>query len=83
MRPKRSNKPDNVEQTVRDIRRAIHRQFSVEEEIRIVLAGLRGEQGIADLCRKKGISQNLYYGGQVYSQCPPRHSRPLTNMPGV
>ena len=32
-----------------------------EEKIRIVLEGLRGEDSIAELCRREGISQNLYY----------------------
>ena len=47
---------------VRDIRRATRRQFSAEEKIRIVLEGLRGEDSIAELCRKEGIAQSLYYG---------------------
>src|SRR5919107_3579296 len=46
---------------VKDIRRATRRQFSAEEKIRIVLQGLRGEDSIAELCRREGISQNLYY----------------------
>jgi transposase len=46
---------------VRDIRRATRRKFSAEEKIRIVLEGLRGEETIAELCRKEGIAQNLYY----------------------
>jgi hypothetical protein len=41
-----------AEQTVRDIRRATRRKFSAEEKIRIVLEGLRGEDSIAELCRK-------------------------------
>ena len=49
------------EETVRDIRRATRRHFSAEEKIRIVLDGLRGEDSIAELCRKEGIAQNLYY----------------------
>jgi transposase len=53
--------PQNAEETVRDIRRATRRQFSAEEKIRIVLEGLRGEDSIAELCRKEGIAQNLYY----------------------
>jgi transposase len=43
------------------IRRDTRRQFSAEEKIRIVLAGLRGEDSIAELCRREGIVQNLYY----------------------
>src|ERR1700675_1616236 len=53
--------PQNAEETVRDIRRATRRQFSAEEKIRIVLEGLRGEDSIAELCRKEGSAQNLYY----------------------
>ena len=50
-----------AEQVVSDLRRATRRQFSAEEKIRIVLEGLRGEDSIAELCRREGISQNLYY----------------------
>src|SRR6266853_5697972 len=53
--------PDSAEKTVRDIRRATRRHHSAEEKIRIVLEGLRGEHSIAELCRKEGINQNLYY----------------------
>ena len=50
-----------AEKTVRDIRRATRRQYTAEEKVRIVIAGLRGEDSIAELCRKEGINQNLYY----------------------
>jgi transposase len=46
---------------VRDIKRRTRRKFSSEEKIRIVLEGLRGEESIAELCRREGISPNLYY----------------------
>ena len=49
-----------AEQVVSDIRRATRRQFSAEEKIRIVLQGLRGEDSIAELCRRESISQNLH-----------------------
>ena len=52
---------DSTEKAVRDIRRATRRHYSAEEKIRIVLAGLRGEDSIAELCRKEGINQNVYY----------------------
>src|ERR1700746_1449063 len=45
--------PDSAEKTVRDIRRATRRHHSAEEKIRIVLEGLRGENSIAELCRKE------------------------------
>jgi transposase len=50
-----------AEQVMKEIRRATRRQFSAEEKIRIVLSGLRGEDSIAELCRREGIVQNLYY----------------------
>jgi transposase len=50
-----------AEQLVKEIRRATRRQFSAEEKIRIVLTGLRGEDSIAERCRREGIVQNLYY----------------------
>lgn len=52
------SKPEAV---VREIRRQTRRKFSAEEKIRIVLEGLRGEVSIAELCRREGISPNLYY----------------------
>ena len=51
----------NTEKHVKDIRRKTRRKFSSEEKIRIVLDGLRGEYSIAELCRKEGINNNLYY----------------------
>lgn len=51
----------SAEQHVRDIRRRTRRKFSAEEKIRIVLAGLRGEASIAELCRREGIAEGLYY----------------------
>jgi transposase len=51
----------DAEQTVRDIRRRTRKQYSAEEKIRIVLSGLRGEDSIAELCRREGIAESLYY----------------------
>ena len=60
MKPRRDTKSEG-DKLVRDIKRATRRKFSAEEKIRIVLAGLRGEDSIAELCRREGIHQNLYY----------------------
>jgi transposase len=46
---------------VKDIRRATRKQYSAEEKIRVVLDGLRGEHSIAELCRREGIAESLYY----------------------
>ncbi len=61
MRQKQPYQKDSAEKAVKDIRRKTRRRFSAEEKIRIVLEGLRGEESIAELCRKEGINQNLYY----------------------
>jgi transposase len=55
------SKGRDSESVVREIRRKTRRKYSSEEKIRIVLEGLRGEEGIAELCRREGISPNLYY----------------------
>jgi len=52
---------NDPESKVREIRRKTRRKFSAEEKIRIVLEGLRGEDSIVELCRREGISSNLYY----------------------
>ena len=54
----KSQKPESV---VRQIHRVTRRKFSAEEKIRIVLEGLKGEQSIAEICRREGINPNLYY----------------------
>lgn len=65
MRPKSSNAKSRIkapaEAVVKDIRRATRRHFSAEDKIRIVLDGLRGDDSIAELCRREGIAQSLYY----------------------
>ena len=50
-----------AETVIRDIRRATRRHFSAEEKIRIVLEGLRGEESIAEICRREGIASSMYY----------------------
>ncbi len=61
MRAKSSSAKRPAEQVVKDIRRATRRHFSAEDKIRIVLDGLRGDDSIAELCRREGIAQSLYY----------------------
>ena len=50
-----------AEQVVKAIRRATRKQYSAEEKIRIVLEGLRGEDSIAELCRREALASNVYY----------------------
>src|SRR3954451_23709197 len=57
----KSGTPISSERIVKDIRRATRKQYSAEEKIRIVLDGLRGEHSIAELCRREGIAESLYY----------------------
>ena len=60
-RQKSMSLKDGAETAVRDIRRKTRKQYSAEEKIRIVLSGLRGEDSIAELCRREGIAESLYY----------------------
>jgi len=61
MKQKPSGRPSSSEQTIRDIKRKTRKQHSAEEKIRIVLDSLRGEDSIAELCRREAIAQSLYY----------------------
>lgn len=54
-------KKTSAANTVRNIRRKSRKRYSGEEKIRIVLEGLRGEETVAELCRREGISESVYY----------------------
>ena len=56
-----SKKKSTSTSYIQDIKRKTRRKFSAEEEIRIVIEGLRGEESVAELCRREGIASNLYY----------------------
>jgi transposase len=60
MRPQQDSR-EAVEKTVRDTKRRTRRHFGAEDKIRVILQGLRGEESIAEICRKEGLHQNLYY----------------------
>ena len=61
MRQKSNSNTLSSEEMVKGIRRATRKRYSAEEKIRIVLDGLRGEHSIAELCRREGIAEGLYY----------------------
>ena len=61
MNKKSVGSKEAAEKLVKNIRRRTFRKYSAEEKIRIVLAGLRGEESIAALCRREGIAESLYY----------------------
>ena len=58
MEPKAKQSPESV---VREIKRQTRRKFNSEEKIRIILEGLRGQDSIANICRKEGIAPSIYY----------------------
>jgi transposase-like protein len=64
---------ESAKQVVKEIRRVTRRQFSAEEKIRIVLTGLRGEDSIAELCRREGTSR---------TEAPPNWWTPLLSSGG-
>jgi transposase len=58
MGPKAKQAPEAL---VKEIKRNTRRKFNSEEKIRIILEGLRGEDSIANICRKEGIAPSIYY----------------------
>ena len=58
MRPETQHSPESV---VRQIKRNTRRKITAEEKIRIVLEGLKGEESIAEICRREGIAPSMYY----------------------
>ncbi len=56
-----TKKKSSSQSVVKEIKRRTRRHYSAEEKIRIVLEGLRGEDSIAELCRKEGLNPNVYY----------------------
>jgi len=57
----KSGPQSSAEHHVREIRHQTPKRHSTEDKIRIVLKGPRGECSIAELCRREGIDQSLYY----------------------
>ena len=62
MRQKTEATKQSAAAVIKDIRRVTRKQYGAEEKIRIVLDGLRGEESIAELCRREGIAASMYYG---------------------
>jgi transposase len=54
-------KKKNASSLISELKRKTRRNYSSEEKIRIIIDGMRGEMTIAELCRKEGLSQGLYY----------------------
>jgi transposase len=61
MSQKSDNPNPSSDRLLKDIRRATRRQYLAEEKIRVVLDGLRSEHSIAELCRREGVAESLYY----------------------
>ena len=61
MKQKTERHQDGAERVIKDIRRKTRKRYTSEDKIRIILAGLRGEDSIAELCRQEGLAQSQYY----------------------
>ena len=62
MRRKPGAKQSHGEKVIKDIRRATRKQYSAEEKIGVAFDGLKGEHRVAELFRREGLAQSLYYG---------------------
>ncbi|MBF9018668.1 MULTISPECIES: transposase [unclassified Oceanispirochaeta] len=58
MIPTKSFAPESV---VWDIKRETRRHFNAKEKIRSILEGWKGEDSIADICRKESLHPTKYY----------------------
>jgi transposase len=56
-----TNQKQSPENFIKDVRRKTRRLFSSEQKILIVMEALRGENSTAEICRKHGIHQTLFY----------------------
>lgn len=56
--PKRG---ETARQQIHKAKAVSRRQFSAEEKIRIVMEGIRGDQSIAELCRRERVHPTVYY----------------------
>ena len=54
-------KKKSASSLISELKRKTRRTYNSEEKIRIIIDGIRGETTIAELCRKEGISQGIYY----------------------
>jgi transposase len=39
-----------------------YRSWTAQQKLEIVLAGMRGDRSVRDVCREHGIAETLYYG---------------------
>ena len=71
MKQKSQTRQTGAAETIKDIRRATRKQYSAEENTRIVLDGLRGEETIPELCRIEGIAQSIFsqHGSRANLSC--------------
>ena len=46
---------------IKEVKRKTRTRFSLEEKVRIVMMGMRGEEKVADICRQFGIAESVYY----------------------
>ena len=54
-------KPESASQLIKSVKQRTRRKYSAEDNIHVVLAGLRGELTVAALCRQENLHQNIYY----------------------
>jgi transposase len=56
-----SEPKESAAQLIKTVRRQTKTRYSAEDKIRVILEGLRGDHPVAELCRREGISANVYY----------------------
>lgn len=52
---------ESAREIIRHVKRYGRRRVRGEDKVRIVMEGLRGEEPVADLCRRERITKGAYY----------------------
>ncbi len=52
---------ESAQQLIQTVRRRTKAKYAADDKIRIILEGLRGDHPVAELCRREGLSANVYY----------------------
>ena len=56
-----TNRKQSTENFIKEVRRKTRRTFTSEQKILIVMEAMRGELSVAEICRKYGIANTLFY----------------------
>src|SRR5256885_15178517 len=60
-----------------------YRTFTAQKKLEIVLAGLRGDRSVREVCREHAISETLFYGWRFSVETGLAHRPSASNRLGI